>query len=173
MAILNPKDVATEETREDILAEALVGTIPGMPGVECVRGFSPLVMLALQKANNPFVTNRKGFEAIGIEFDSKGQQLTTPAEFGFAMMPKTAEVLVLFTCSREDLKQFAVSPAALEDAALELLDGLTLEQSAEAMVFIAERMKRIGKAQATKAEDDTKPVASTMPVGKKKHGPTG
>ena len=168
MAVIQPKDVAAaeDEARQESIANAIIGGSPAIPGVECVRSITPLVMCALQRANNPFITNRKGFEAMGISFDNKGNQLTDAASFALALMPKTAEVMVLLSCTREELKQFAVSPAALEDAALELMDGATMEQLGEATIFVSNQLQLVAKSRAAKSPEDDKPEASAL----KEHG---
>lgn len=162
MAIIPAKDMEAEEARHEVIAEAIVSNIPSLPGVDCVRGITPLVMSALQRANNPFITNRKGFEAIGIEFDAKGKQTTDPASFALALMPKTAEVIVLLKCSREDLKRFAVNPPALEDAAQDFLEGSTMEQLGEAMIFVSNQLQQISKARAAKSPEEEKPEAAAL-----------
>lgn len=175
MALLKPTEMDTEEDRHNIIAEAIIGKTPVIPGVVCVREITPLVMAAMQRANNPFITNRKGFEAIGIEFDSEGKQLTDPASFALAIMPKTAEILILLSCSREDLKRFAVSPLALEDAALDLMDTSTMEDLAAGMLFVSEQLEQISKSRAAKSPEDEKPSASALEEnsGKKKRARIG
>lgn len=179
MAVIQEKDVtaeATEEARHKVIAEAIVGVTPAIPGVDCVREITPLVMTALQRANNPFITNRKGFEAIGIEFDKKGKQVTDPAAFALAIMPKTAEILVLLSCTREELKRFAVNSVALEDAALDLMEGATMQQLGEATIFVTVQLNQISKARAAKSPEEDKPGAASLEEvtgAKKKPGPTG
>lgn len=174
MAVIQPADI-DEEKRHEIIADAVIGGSPGIPGVECIREITPLVMSALQRANNPYITNRKGFEAIGIKFDADGNQVSDAAEFALAIMPKTAEVIVLLSCPREQLKQFAVNPAALQDAALDIMETATMEQMGMATVFVSEQLQRISRARATKSTDDDKPEAQALAQvnGKKKPGRTG
>lgn len=175
MAVINSKDVGSEEARHETIAEAIIDNTPVIPGVVCVRGITPLVMSALQRANNPFITNRKGFEAIGIEFDKKGKQVTDATTFALAIMPKTAEFLILLSCSREELKRFAVNPEALQDAALDIMEVATMEQLGAATVFVSEQLQQIAKARATKSPEDDKPEAAALGENwaKKKPGPTG
>lgn len=174
MAILKPEELGgpdNEEARHNTIADAIVGGTPVIPGVACVRDVTPLVMLALLRANNPFITNRKGFEAIGVEFDRSGKQITDPATFAMLIMPKTAEILILLSCSREDLKRFGVDPAALEDAALELMDTSSMEDLAEGMLFVSGKLEQISKSRAAKSPEGEKPGASVLT--KKKRGRTG
>lgn len=175
MAVIKPQDVASEEARHETIAEAIIDNTPVIPGVVCVRGVTPLVMAALQRANNPFITNRKGFEAIGIEFDKSGKQVTGAAVFALAIMPKTAEFLILLSCDREALKRFAVNPEALQDVALDLMENATMEQLGAATIFVSEQLQQIAKARATKSPEDDKPGASALEKNgaKKKHVHTG
>lgn len=184
MAILNPKEVAQapngeatdhDESRQEVIAAALVSEAPSIPGIKAVRHITPLVMVALQRANNPYVTARRGFEAMGIDFDGEATK-TDPAAFGIAMMPKTAEVLILLSCDKETLKKYAVGSTTLQSDAMDFMEDTTPEVLAEATVFVSEQLMSISKTRATKApEERDSPEASTLngASGKKKHVRTG
>lgn len=163
MPILRDEDLTAEEQRHEALDAVFIDNRPTFAGFQTVRHVTPLVMVALRKANNPFVTARKGFEAMGLNLD--GPDKTDSAEFGIAMMPKTAEVLILLSCSREELKRFASNPAALENAALDLVDGSTLEFMAEATGFVSDIIKLVSKAQAVQAPEDEKIESPAAPEG--------
>jgi len=179
MATIKPHEIAAEDadaSRENSIAEALVGNAPHIPGVTVVRGITPLVMLALQRVNNPYVTAAKGFAAMGIKFEG-GETDSDPAAFGISMMPKTAEVLILFSCDKADLRRYATAPAALEEAALDFMEDTTPDVLAEATVFISGMLTTLSKSRAEKAPEDTEaPEASTLKEGArgvKKPVPTG
>ncbi len=174
MSVLKAEQISEEE-RHEVIAEAVIGKPPVIPGVEIVRGITPLAMIVLQKANNPYITNRKGFAALGVEFDKSGKLISDAAQFGMVMMPKTAEMLAVFSCTREQLKQFASDPAALEDATFELLDTLTTKQLKDATLVISEQLEKLSKSQATQDPDEEKPSAASLETmnGKKKHNRTG
>jgi len=156
MPILNQESIS-EERREELVAEALLDETPLPKGIKCIRGTAPLVILALQKANNPYLTGRKGFDAVGIEFAPDGTQLTSNSDFALMMMAKTAEVLILWSCSNQLLKKYAVNPALLEDAALDLLCEATTDQMAEATVHIAKQLELLSKTRAVKDESEEAP----------------
>jgi len=178
MPILNPKDIATEEEKAQVIAEAVIGKAPdSIADIVFVRDFSPLVMMALQKANNPFATHLKGFREMGIEFDEEGNRLTDAAEFAMLMMPKTAEVLVLWSCSREELKRYAVDPRGLGDAAINLMADVTsIDEMTKAMERVSDQMQKFNGVQVVKSPDDTKPESEALKEGAgkaKKQHPTG
>lgn len=164
MAVLNPQEVAPEEKeaqREVTIGESLLGNTPDIPGgIKCVREFTPLVMTALQRTNNPYVTGKAGFEAAGISFSEDGN-VKDPSQFAIRMMPYTAEVLICFTCPREDIKRYAVDAPALQSAALEYMENSTIEALAEATVFVSERLGVITKTRAVSAPD-AKPKAAAL-----------
>lgn len=167
MPVLQPNDVAPESdaARQETIGEALIDNAPKIPGVTAVRHITPLVMSALHRANNPYVTAKRGFDAMGVVFDGKTTSLD-PAGFGIAMMPKTAEVLILLSCDRDTLKKYAVDPAALENAALDLMEDATPELLAEATVFVSEQLITISKSRATKApEEQESPEAAALKGG--------
>lgn len=170
MATIKLEDMSPktcEEERHNIIAESVINKSPAIPGVETVRDITPLVMLALQLANNPYVTGKKGFSAMGIEFDGKNTNLDH-AEFGIRMMPKTAEVLVLFSCDKDKLKQYATNYSSLENDALEFIESSTLESLAEATVYISERIDAMSKSRASKARgDEGTPEAAALREGGK------
>lgn len=176
MALIDPNKIISEEERHDAIANVLLTDAPVIPGITCVRHITPLVMTALQRANNPYVTGKKGFEAIGIEFDSQGKQLTDLSQFSLAMMPQTAEVLVLLSCSREELKRYTVNPEELESKALDLVEESTLEKMGEATVFIVEQLKAVSLSRSVTSSED-KPLDSAVQKGggtrPKKLGRTG
>lgn len=172
MALLKPNDVAPEgdESRQEIIAEALTSIAPKIPGVQAVRHITPLVMSALHRANNPYVTAKRGFDAMGIEFDGDKMKLD-PAAFGISMMPKTAEVLVLLSCDRDTLKKYAVDAAALESAALDFMEDSTPEILAEATVFVSQQLMTISKTRSTKAPEDQEAPESAALKGGGRPGP--
>lgn len=173
MAILKP-EALTEENRHALIEDALVDG--GMkPPVPCVRDFAPLVIIALRRANNPYMTHRKGFDAIGVEFDEHGKQLTDPVEFVFKMMLKTAEVLVLFSCTHEELKEFVRSSDKLEDAAMDFMGKHlpNIEAASQATLFVTKKMEAMSRSQAATDTEDDKPKAETLDNGKKKRNLTG
>jgi hypothetical protein len=167
MPILKASELApdSEETRQATLAEGILAPPHSVPGFVCVRRITPLVMAALQRANNPYITARKGFEAMGVEFDEEGNQLTDAASFGVAMLPKTAEVLLLMSCTREQLKRYAVSPQALESDALDIVEDSTLETLAQATAFITSELQLMAKTQVIPAPEDEKPSAEALKGG--------
>lgn len=186
MPVLDPSAVA-EETREQTIARAITNEVPTVPGITAVRGITPLVMAALQTANNPYVTAKAGFDAMGITFkmvevdveiegkEEKQWQSQTDmpaASFGIAMMTKTAEVLVLLAADRDTLKRYAVDRLALADAAMDLMEETTPELLAEATVFISGMLVPISKTRAVKAPEDAGPPEAT-PTAKKKPSRTG
>lgn len=177
MALLNTEEIAPEgeTTRENIIARAIVDSAPSVPGFTCVRGVSPLVMLALQLANNPFVTNRPGFVAAGVRFDTDGKQVSTDAEFGILMMPKTAEMLVLLTCDREQLKKYSASAETLQSAALDFMESSTMEELSTAAMVLGDWLSNVAKTRAVKApdEDRQKPADMGEATGPKKPARTG
>lgn len=179
MAVIKPQEIQTEEERHEVIADAFLNDTPSLPGIKCVRDITPLVMVALQRANNPYVTGQKGFDAAGISLESMGKpntddQKKAAVAFAVAMMPKTAEVLVLLSCSRDELKQFARSPEALENAALDFVDGSSMEGMAAATTFIAERLQGITKSRVTNSPEEEKPSAGPLEdTGPKKPAPTG
>lgn len=182
MAIMNPTEIAPasngsavdpEEARQETIAAALVSESPAIPGITAVRHITPLVMVALQKANNPYVTAHRGFEAMGIDVSAEATK-EDPAAFGIAMMPKTAEVLVLLSCDKDRLKRYAVDAAALQNDAMDFMEETTPEVLAEATVFVSEQLMMISKTRANKApEERDTPEASTLNGGKKKPVRTG
>lgn len=180
MAIMKSTEVAPEnaqvdydEARQETIAAALVSESPDIPGIKAVRHITPLVMVALQKANNPYVTARRGFEAMGIDFDGETTK-ADPAAFGIAMMPKTAEVLILLQCEKDALKRYAVDSAALQNDAMDFMEETTPEALAEATVFISEQLMTISKTRATKAPEEREaPQAGPLVSGKKKPARTG
>lgn len=176
---MKPQDVAPEsdEQRQETIADALTSTSPKIPGIEAVRHITPLVMSALHRANNPYVTAKKGFAAMGIEFDGEKTDLD-PTDFGIAMMPKTAEVLILLSCDRDTLKKYAGDSAALNDAALDFMEDATPEILAEATIYVSQQLVAISKTRATNApEDKPSPEAAALKEGgnngPKKHARTG
>jgi hypothetical protein len=177
MPILNPNDLAPDESRQEVIAEALTSQTPAVPGIVAVRGITPLVMAALHRANNPYVTGKKGFTAMGIQFED-GKTDVDAGSFGIAMMSKTAEVLILLSCDRPALKSFAGNPASLEDAALDFMEDTTPEVLAEATVFVSEQLMAISKTRVTQAPDEAEtPEAAALKEGgkpgPKKLVPTG
>lgn len=178
MAIIKEEDIRTEEEqRHDISADAFLTDAPSIPGFACVRHFTPLVMVALHKANNPYITGTKGFEAMGVDIDllsKTGKQDDESAkqaasDFALRMMPKTGEVLVLLTCSREELKQFAKDSDALESAAMDLVEGSTMEALATATMHISQQQQMITKTQAVpSAKDETPDALADKKNGAKK-----
>lgn len=169
-------EISEEENRQNTIAGAITNELPIIPGVSAVRHITPLVMAALHRANNPYVTAKRGFDAMGIHFD-EGKTDADPAEFGIAMMPKTAEVLILLSCDREALKKFAVDPAALLDSALDLMEESTPEMLAEATIYISQELMTISKTRTVKAPEDSEaPEAAALSgdaSGKKKPARTG
>ncbi len=180
MPILDPKKIVPEEDRENILGEVLIDSAPEIPGMNCIRGISPLVMTALQRTNNPYVTGKKGFLAAGIDFEEKedkAEQEQAAGEFAMAMMPFTAEVLICWTCSREELKKYARDSKALQSAALDFMEDSTMEKLAEATIYVSRQLAAITKSRAVPAPDQRKPKAEMTGGGsgapKKKHVRTG
>lgn len=185
MAILKTADIqpTEEEQRHQVTAGAFLTTAPTIPGFNCIRHFTPLVVTALHNANNPYMTGTKGFEALGIDIsklptkedgeDQKAKQALS--DFALKMMPKTAEVLVLLCCTREELKQFALNPVMLESNALDLMENSSLDALAGATVHIAAQQGMISKSQATKAEGEEKPdaISDKKNGAKKKHVVSG
>lgn len=170
MAILKPETMSEEE-RHEIIEDALIGGTASP--VPCVRDFSPLVIIALRRANNPYMTHRKGFDALGVKFDEDGKQLTDPVEFVMMMMMKTAEVLVLFSCSHEELKEFVKSPEKLENASMDFMGEHLpdIEAASNATIFVTEKMGAMSRSQAAKAKEDDKPEAEPLKAEKKRgHG---
>jgi len=162
MPILNPNSVSPEEAqREKTIGQAIVNGAQSVCGLHCVRDITPLVMTVLQRTNNPFVTGKAGFEAAGISFAEDGN-VQDPAQFAMRMMPFTAEVLICFSCSREDLKRYAADSAALQSAALDYMEGSTIEALAEATVFVSERLGVITKSRASPSQESTKPKAAGL-----------
>lgn len=180
MAILKQADIEPneEQQRQNTIGKAIAGVIPKeVAGIPILRGISPLVMEALRRANNPYITGKKGFEAANISFDptpDKDEE-SRGAEFAMAMMGKTAEVLACFSCSREELKEFAFGSDqnALKEAVFDIMENATLEQMAEATVFVSVQLKMASKARADKSPDDTKPKAETIESEKKRQRHTG
>lgn len=176
MAILKAESMAPqEETRESIIERAIISDNSEklVAGVKCIRGVSPLVMVALIRANNPFVTGQKGFDAAGIAFSPTSKtDDEQAAQFGVLLMPKTAEVLACFSCDRQTLRLFSIDSEALKEAALDILEDIeTLEEMAQAMVFVTKELSSVGKSQVVKSSEDEKPEAEAL--GKKKLLPTG
>lgn len=174
MAVIKPQEIQTEEERHAVVEESILLDVPSFPGRKCVRDITPLVMTALHRANNPYVTGKKGFASIGVQFGENGEQQTSPLDFAILMMPKTAEVLLLLSCTREELKAFARVPGALEDAALDIVEDSSMDAMAAATVFISERLKAISGSRVAASPDDDKPAASTLEdTGPKEPAPTG
>lgn len=177
MSVLKPNEIAPED-RENSIAESIIDGIPEVPGVKCVRGMSPLVMTALHRSNNPYVVGRPGFEEMEIEFEDDGK-VRNAAAFGVAMMPKTAAVLVLWSCDREALKRFATAPEALESASLDFMEEFPggVSGLAEATIHVSEALQAVQLSKAVAVDDEEKPQASTLNgeggVGPKKHARTG
>lgn len=165
MPVLQPNQLTPEEERHEVIADAILNDAPSIPGFQCVRNITPLVMVALQRSNNPYITGRKGFDAIGIEFDGDGRQLTDAAGFAMAMMPKTAEVLILLSCSREELRCFSRDSAALDNAALDLVEVSTVDALMEATVFVSKQLEALAKSRADQAPEDEKPSAAAIEEG--------
>ncbi len=161
MAILQPNLVAPteEEQREGSVGQAIFDKKPVIPGVVCVRGLSPLAMHALMRSNNPFVTGKKGFEAAGIAFVGDSDEAADISNFALAMMPYTAAAVVCFTCSEEDLMEYADDPKALKFAAFRFMEHSTNETLAAAMVVISEKAGMLSKSRAVPAPSQTKPEA--------------
>lgn len=179
MPILKPTDLEPDEGRQQIIAKQIIAGACDLPGA--VRGMAPLVMAALQIANNPYVTGARGFaamkfEEMGIRFEEKdGKQVVNdPAGFGIAMMTKTAEVLILVTCDNEQLKRCAMDATALQDAALDYMTTTTFEELAAATVKVSEMLVSSGKSRVS-PEDKDAPKASPFEEsgGKKKRVRTG
>jgi hypothetical protein len=170
MPILKLQDL--EEERHEKIAASMVAGAPIIPTFSPVRNFTPLVVAALQMAQNPYVIGKAGFESIGIKFNAKGKQVTDPTAFAIAMMPKTAEAVVALTCDREQLKAYAVNPAALQSAALDLMEESTMEALAGATVYIAEQLGAISASRANPAPKERKPQSGGG-SGAKKHVRTG
>lgn len=180
MAVIKQVELAPEEKekeRENIISESIIGRIPEIPGIKCLRGMSPLVMTALHRSNNPYVVGRPGFEEMGIKFD-EGGKVANFAAFGVAMMPKTSAVLVLWSCDRDALKRFAVDAIALESASLDFMEDFPggVGGLAEATIHVSEALRAVQLSKAVAVEDD-KPHASTINGeggdGPKKHARTG
>ena len=152
MAILKLEEL---ETREDALAKAFTSDMPRpLNGIKFVRKISPLVVVALNKANNPYLTGKRGFEALGLTME--GDSVSTPAEIGVAIMPKTAEVIVLLTCGRDDLKRYAEDSKALQSAALDMLEDHDVDFFAKATELISEELGGVSKTQAAEAPEEEK-----------------
>lgn len=174
MPILKQEDIEdSNEQRHAIVEKLFVTKAPSIPGFQCVRHMTPLVMVALQRANNPYLTNRKGFESIGVEFDAEGKQVTDSVQFAIAMMPKTAEVLVLLSCSNDELKSFVSHPDELASSAMDLVDESDMDTMAEATMFVAEQLQAISKSRAAISDSDKKPESKALKEGagtpKKRH----
>lgn len=173
MPVLNIQAIS-EEDHHEAVEQAIICDSSGCP-VPCVRFFAPLVLVTLRRANNPYLTGRRGFDAIGVEFDGD-KQLTPPADFVMMMMVKTAEVITLFSCSQDELKAFALDSAKLESAAMDLMSEKldTMEKISDATIFVSEKMSILSKTQAKKSSEDDKPSAEGLGTsGKKKRGRTG
>lgn len=174
MPLLKAEEISEEE-RHSIIEKAFFPDKSKFP-LPCVRFFAPLVMVALRRANNPYLTGRKGFDALGIEFGEDGKQITPPAEFFMLMMIKTAELLVCFSCTVDELKAFTMSSVILESAAMDLMEEHLgdMDKMASAAEFVSEQMEILVKSQAKKSSKDDKPSAEAIEkTGKKKHGHTG
>lgn len=175
MPILKPQDLTPEEERHETIAKQIVGSTCNIAGA--VRGMTPLVMAALQLANNPYVTGLRGFAAMGLEemgiyFEEiEGKQVVNdPAGFGIVMMQKSAEFLVLVTCENVQLKQFAVDAQELQSASLDYMEVASFEDIAAATVKISELLVNSGKSRVSRApEDKEAPKAAT--IGEGGHGP--
>jgi len=161
MPILNPNDLTPKAEREQTIETALLDAPPDLPGVKCVRTITPLVMTVLQRTNNPYVTGKAGFEAAGISFLEDGN-VQDPAQFAIRMMPFTAEVLICFMCTRDELKHYATKSDALQSAALDYMEGSTVEALAEATVFVSEQLGVIAKTRAVPSRDLEKPEAEGL-----------
>lgn len=183
MAVLKSEEM--EEVRTESAASAIISDKPEqdfVAGVKLVRRVSPLVLVALEKANNPFITGKAGFEAAGIAFDPKAlaseaedrtdEQKAVAARFAMAIMPKTAEVLACFSCTREELRKFARDPVALEDASFDILENVTSSQDmVEAMLLVTKEMSLFQKVRVSPAPEEQTPESAT--TGKKKLDHTG
>lgn len=181
MAVMNQFDLEEgdqERARENSTSDALISEVPQIPGIECVRGISPLVMTALHKANNPYVVGKRGFELLGVKFTEEGK-IEDLAAFGVAMNPKTAEVLVLWTCDRQELKKFAMDSSSLQDAALDYMEDFPggIEGMAAATEHVTKALQAVQLAKAVASDAEDKPKASTMTgegtPGPKKHARIG
>lgn len=165
--VIQPTQIETPEEkevrREHSISESLIDDIPQVKGITCLRGMSPLVMTALQRSNNPYVTGRPGFEEAGVNIGDDGK-VTDFAAFGIAMMPKTAAVLVLWTCDRPTLKMFATSPEFLENAALDYMEDFPggIQGLAEVTIHVSKALEAIQLSKAVPAEDEDSPKASTI-----------
>lgn len=173
MPVLKPKDLSLEETpeekeqrREHNTTTALIAGMPNIPGITCLRAMSPLVMTALHRSSNPYVVGKRGFEKAGIYFNDDGN-VKDFAAFGLAMMPKTAEVLLLWTCDREHLKLFAQFPNDLESAALDYMEEFPggFAGLAEVTSHVAKAIGDVQLSKAVPSEDDTKPKATGLEGG--------
>lgn len=168
MGLLKQIDVAPEEEKErqrdNSIANSIIGNdAPDIPGITCLRGMSPLVMTALHRSDNPYVVGKPGFEAAGIKFEPDGS-VKDFAAFGVAMMPKTAAVLVLWTCSREELKRFAMAPEALESASLDYMEEFAggVAGLAKVTIHVSEALQAVQLSKAVAVDKDEAPKASTL-----------
>lgn len=170
--ILKPEQLS-EEARHEATEKVMLTPHGELPSFPLVRHITPLVLVALQRANNPYITGRKGFEVIGITFDEDNDlQSTDRMSFAIAIMPKTAEVLLLLSCTREELKRFATHPEELESRAQDIVEESTKEFMAQATVIISEELQAVSGSKANIA--DEKPTVEAIEVDeKKKQDPTG
>lgn len=165
MPVLNPNEISETERHGEI-AGVFTGNLPNIPGFNCVRRFTPLVLVAMQESNNPFATGPQGFEAIGVKLLDGGlPDISNKREFALKMLVPTAAVIVLLTCTRENLKVYAQNKKELQSAAMDLTDDSTLDAITAATVGIMAEMTLMLRATAIIDPAEKEPSAAALNGG--------
>lgn len=154
-----------EKNREEIIAKAF--DPPGNIGeFVCQRQITPLVMRALQGTNNPIVTGSDGFREMGIPLTENGAPNMDARQLAIAMLLKTAEIVILLTCSREDLKLYACYPDRLIGAAVDEAEKMDFESMEAVATFMTQQLELLGKVQTVPDESDKKPETESIEKAK-------
>lgn len=157
------------------------GATAHLQGFRAVRKVSALVAEILRKANNFFITGARGFESMGID-PSKAMQILQPyvgkgkdkkinpdfdAQKSMAFIPKVAQVIVLLTCSEEELDLFDDDSKNLDKACRDLMKKFSSAEIMAQMPFVQEEFNKVNRSTATLPEEEAPEVELGPGIQKK------
>lgn len=166
--------------KERDLSGAFAGTKARLDGFKAVRRPSALVIDLLLRTNNFFATGDVGLIAVGIKdgakalspkIDGKENPVYNPS-LVVLTVPQIAEVVVLLTCSEDELDACDDDIKYLRKLARDVLKDKTSLQMVELLPAISEEFDKINLSSAT-APDDGEGETRSLINTKKKRSRTG
>lgn len=180
MPLIEPTNLQTP-TRD--LEAAFSGEKAKLEGFRAVRRPTALVAEILRKANNFFITGARGLAEIGLNPQDAQKQIRPLLPNGepnpdfdpskmMAFVPKVAEVVVLLTCSDDDLDTFDEDPKAFRGAVRDLMRKHSSPEILALIGSVQEEFDKITQSTAVASEEDQEFPSPTKQT-KKKQVPLG